>query len=134
MRTMAQRRAKYALEKVLHSMRRISDKDKFSSFTAGAPAMILQNGFGQTLAFWLAKGTKNGRIDDNDKHIILLDIVKDWLSYQHEDVKNCFVKEKDRTKLLHELMSMTQKDYLTVQNEALALLEWVKRFANADLV
>lgn len=97
--------------------------------------MILQNGFGQTLAFWLVKGTdKDGRIKKNDKHIELFDIVKDWLSYQNADVKNIFAKEKDKTKLMNELMSMTQKDYLVAQNEALALLEWVKRFANADLI
>jgi CRISPR-associated protein Cmr5 len=97
--------------------------------------MILQNGFGQTLAFWLAKGTdKDGHMKNNDKHVELYDFVKDWLSYHHDDVGNIFVKEKDRTKLITELMSMTQKDYLVAQNEALALLEWVKRFANADML
>jgi CRISPR-associated protein Cmr5 len=28
---------------------------------------------------------------------------------------------------------MEQREYLKNQNETLALLEWVKRFANADL-
>jgi len=143
MRTMEQKRAKFALEQVLRIMKKIEEKKDgqekakkdFRSFSAGAPSMILQNGFGQTLAFWLVKGTdKDGRIKKNDKHIELFDIVKDWLSYQNADVKNIFAKEKDKTKLMNELMSMTQKDYLVAQNEALALLEWVKRFANADLI
>lgn len=133
MRTMAQKRAKFALDKVLQSMRLISDKDKFASFVAGAPAMILQNGFGQTLAFWLTKGTKNGRIDDNDKHIILFDIVKDWLSFRDKDIRNNFASTGERVALMHEISDMDQNQYHSVQNETLAILEWVKRFANADL-
>ncbi|SEM58705.1 CRISPR-associated protein Cmr5 [Syntrophus gentianae] len=129
MRTMTQKRAEYALERVLS----IKDKKDFQSFSAGAPSMVLQNGFGQTLAFWLAKGTKDGKIKENDKHIELFDIVKDWLSLEREDIHNHFTKEKDRTRLMKELAGMDQLQYLAAQNETLALLEWVKRFANADL-
>ena len=70
MRTLAQKRAEYALKETLASRTKV-DKDKFKSFTAGAPAMILQNGFGQALSFWLAKG--------KPEHIILLDILTRWL-------------------------------------------------------
>ena len=94
--------------------------------------MILQNGFGQTLAFWLAKGTKEDN-KKNDKHIELFDMVKDWLSLKRNDIDNQFTTEKDRTKLMKELTTMEQRRYLSAQNETLALLEWVKRFANADL-
>jgi CRISPR-associated protein Cmr5 len=127
---MAQKRAKYALDKVLEVTKNKDEKAKkeFKSFSAGAPSMILQNGFGQTLAFWLAKGT-----DKNDKHIELFDIVKEWLSYKEGDVNNTFVNPKDRKGLIYELSSMDQQAYLDAQREALALLEWVKRFASADL-
>jgi len=128
MRTMAQKRAEFALKKVLL----VQDKD-FKSFSAGTPSMILQNGFGQTLAFWLAKGTKDGKLKDHDKHIEMFDMVKDWLSLKKGDVDNCFVNETDRTKLIMELSTMDQRSYLAAQKETLALLEWVKRFANADL-
>ncbi|MCG2740709.1 MAG: type III-B CRISPR module-associated protein Cmr5 [Syntrophaceae bacterium] len=130
MRTMAQKRAEYALERVLL----IKDKKDFRSFSAGAPSMILQNGFGQTLSFWLAKGTsKDGKMKENDKHIELFDVVKNWLSLKTKDINNNFANEKDRTKLMKELTTMEQRQYLSAQNETLALLEWVKRFANADL-
>ena len=129
MRTMAQKRAEFALARVLF----IKDKKDFQSFSAGAPSMILQNGFGQTLAFWLAKGTKDSKIKDNDKHVELFDMVKDWLSLKTKDINNSFTNEKDRTKLMKELTTMDQRQYLSAQNETLALLEWVKRFANADL-
>lgn len=135
MRTMAQKRAEYALEQVLKVMNEKDEKSRndFKSFSAGAPSMILQNGFGQALAFWLAKGTKDGRRKETDKHIELFDMVKNWLSLKTKDFNNTFAKEKDRTKLMQELLAMDQRQYLTAQNETLALLEWIKRFANADL-
>ena len=132
--TMAQKRAGYALERVLAVTNGKSEKEKkeFKAFSSGAPSMILQNGFGQTLAFWLAKGTKEDN-KKNDKHIELFDMVKDWLSLKRNDIDNQFTTEKDRTKLMKELTTMEQRRYLSAQNETLALLEWVKRFANADL-
>ncbi len=130
MRTLAQKRAEYALEKVLL----VKNKKDFRPFVAGAPAGILQNGLGQTLAFWLAKGTnKDGKIKEDDKHIELFDIVKDWMSWQRNDVHNNFAQERDRMVFVKELSKMKLHKYLAVQNETLALLEWVKRFAAADL-
>ena len=135
MRTLGQKRAEYALEKVLAIP---GDKKKdFKSFSAGAPSMILQNGFGQALAFWLAKGTdKELNIKEEDKHVVLFDMIWQWLSYEKNDVKNEFV-EKDkavtRTDFIKQLSGMDQSKYLSAQKETLALLEWVKRYANAEL-
>ena len=135
MRTLGQKRAEYALEKVLDIP---ADKKKdFKSFSAGAPSMILQNGFGQALAFWLSKGTdKELKIKEDDKHITLFDMIWKWLYYEKDDVKNEFVdkdKAKTRTEFIGGLSKMDQDKYLAAQKETLALLEWVKRYANAGL-
>jgi CRISPR-associated protein Cmr5 len=119
MKMIAQERAKYALEKVLSIT---CDKKEFKSFSAGAPAMILQNGFGQSLAFWLAKG--------KDKHIELFGMVTDWLKKNDE---KCFGGCNHPKDYLQKISEMEQADYLRNQSESLALLEWVKRYANADL-
>ncbi len=116
MRTIGQERASYALEKVLNLK---CDRKDFKSFSAGVPSMILQNGFGQVLAFLLAKGT--------DKHIVMFEIIKEWL------VRNHLAQGEDKEKFVRSLNNMSQQDYLMAQNEALKLLEWVKRYANADL-
>ncbi len=129
MRTIAQKRAAFALKRVLA----VSDRKEFKPFSAGAPSMILQNGLGQTMAFWLAKGTKEVGINQKDKHIELFDTVKDWLSLSSGDVHNRFTTATDRTGFIQELTAMDLARYLAAQNETLALLEWVKRFANADL-
>lgn len=122
MNTMAQRRAKFALHQVLEITKNKDEKAKkeFKSFAAGAPAMILQNGFGQTLAFWLAR--------DTDKHRALFGTVVKWLTEE-----NSFLSQRDKFQFINDLYSVEQEKYLTAQNEALALLEWVKRFASADL-
>jgi len=126
MRTLGQKRAAYALDEVLNN--RCGNPKEFKTFCAGAPSVILQNGFGQALAFWYAKGQK-GR---NDKHQVLLDIIMKWLCLKNGDVKNAFISPCETAKeMVLALATMQQHQYLTAQKETLALLEWVKRYANA---
>jgi len=135
MRTLGQKRAEFALAEILKVQDESLKKD-FKNFSAGAPAMILQNGVGQALAFWIAKATdKNLKIKTNDKHYVLFKIVMDWLAYEKGDIKNTFVKKKPNTpkEFLEEISTLPQDKYLTAQKETLALLEWVKRYANAGL-
>ncbi|MFZ2398353.1 MAG: type III-B CRISPR module-associated protein Cmr5 [Smithella sp.] len=122
MRTIAQKRAEYALQKTLET-KRLIDSEKLKSFSAGAPSMILQNGFGQTIAFWLAKGKA--------EHMALFRILTEWLkSTDSRNFGNC----QQPADYVQRLAAMEQGDYLRCQSETLALLEWVKRFANADML
>jgi len=117
--TLAQRRSLFALDKV----RDASKIDKFDKLTLGLPAMILQNGFGQTLAFLLAKAKGN----EKDHHTAAFDIITSWLETTH------ILKKRDRAEVMKEISQMPQSEYLRAQEEALAILEWVKRYANANL-
>ena len=128
MRTLGQKRAAFALQQVIES--KLNNPKEFKTFCAGAPSVILQNGFGQALAFWYSKG--KGKSDN--KHQVLLDIIMKWLTYKEGDVKNDFIKSCQTTKeMVKALSEMSQQEYLTAQGETLALLEWVKRYANALL-
>lgn len=125
MRTLGQKRAEYALEIVLAAR----GVEKFDSLAAGAPSMILQNGFGQTMAFWASKG---GEEPSKLKYFKLFDAVKNWLSLNRGDIQNNFIKPTNsREDFLLALSSLDQTEYLAAQNEALKLLEWIKRYANA---
>ncbi len=119
MRTMGQKRAEFALKKILEIPK--DKKDKFKPFSAGAPSMILQNGFGQALAFWISKG--------KDEHMTMFKIVKEWLC-QNNLAKG---QSDDKSEFIGDISRMEQSEYLTAQKETLALLEWVKRYANAGL-
>lgn len=128
MRTLGQKRAAFALDAVLNNS--CGNPKEFKTFCAGAPSVILQNGFGQALAFWYAKG-KDKR---EDKHQVLLNIIMTWLCLNDGDVRNEFIKVCATPQdMVRTLATMDQKQYLAAQKETLALLEWVKRYANAIL-
>ncbi|MFH0824778.1 MAG: type III-B CRISPR module-associated protein Cmr5 [Pseudomonadota bacterium] len=124
-RTLAQERSSFALKEVGKINQ--AGGDKFAKLTAGLPAMVLQNGFGQALAFLLAKGTKDGRPRPGDRHLLVFDIIAAWLKQQR------IIVDAAPSKAMGELSKMNQKDYLRAQDEALAVLEWVKRYAGAGL-
>jgi CRISPR-associated protein Cmr5 len=115
MRTLNQERSEYALKNILDK-----GKNDYTAFLAGTPSMILKNGFGHTLAFWLSKG--------KGQHKFAFDVVQNWL------IDKGFIEsEKDNKSFLLKLSKCEQKDYLSAQKEALLLLEWVKRYAQAFL-
>ncbi len=123
MQTLGQKRAAYALQKIIEKIghKEKDFKKEFKSLAAGIPSMILMNGFGQALAFIKTK--------NDEKYKIIFEITKEWLR------QNSFVEspENDRQFLLS-IADMDQKKYLTAQKEALALLEWVKRYAAMEAV
>jgi CRISPR-associated protein Cmr5 len=121
MKTLSQERADFALKKVLEKTK----EEKFATFSAGAPSVILQNGFGQAMAFWYAKA--NDKKGNKDEHKIMTDIIEEWSRKRFPGLFN----EGDSRVFLENLMKMEQRDYHKVQNETIKLLEWVKRFANA---
>ena len=114
--TLGQQRAAYCLGK----LDKISCKrEDFKPFSAGLPAMILQNGFGQTLAFLLAKGKTH--------HTAGFEIISDWL------IQRNLLLPGSKLEILKQISSMEQVKYLQAQKETLAMLEWLKRYANAAL-
>lgn len=126
MRTLGQERAEYALNEVLKN----KEIDKLKSFSAGAPTVILQNGFGQAMAFWLSKS--NNKDNNKDKFKFIIDSTREWLT------KKDFIKLENDTpenvtdeKFILKLSEISQKEYLAAQKEALMLLEWIKRYASA---
>lgn len=118
MRTLGQQRAQFCLEQLEAVPAAL--REEFKPFSAGLPAMILQNGFGQSLAFLQAKG--------KDKHKQGFSIITSWL------VQCKIVSDAPRdVEILMQISSMDQKNYLHAQKETLAMLEWLKRYANAEL-
>jgi CRISPR-associated protein Cmr5 len=114
MRTNGQERAEFVLSKISG----IKIDKKFKSFTAGAPTVILQNGFGQAMAFWLSKG--------EEKHKFVFESVKDWLIK-----KGIVVSNSEDVEFVKKLSTIEQSEYLAAQKEALMLLEWIKRYTAA---
>jgi len=128
MRTLSQKRSEYALKKVLEYIndKNQKAKEEFASFISGTPSQILQNGFGQSLAFWFSKSK------GKDKYNFILEAIKEWLSLDENDIKNNFIPPSNTIKdFIKNISTLDQKKYLSAQKETLKLLEWIKRYAQA---
>lgn len=115
--TIQQQRAKFALEAVEADRIRLSPKEQseYRSYASELPAMIHMNGLGQAAAFYKSKG------GTRDK---LYQLLSRWLTdngqpYQQWD------------DLLKGITQADQQAYRLAQTEAMALMDWVKKFAKA---
>jgi CRISPR-associated protein Cmr5 len=118
---LALQRAKHALEAV--DSLQGADIGKYVSYVKGLPANILRSGLGQAMAMEKA-GAKTDK-----GHGILYAHIDNWLTADRPNAPY-----RNRTgQLLHAIVNNDQDKYLRAQAEALAYLEWLKKFAVAFL-
>jgi CRISPR-associated protein Cmr5 len=117
--TLQQKRAAHAwkcIEKVQAGIQK-----KYGSLVRGLPALIQSDGLGQTLAFLKAKDKNKG----NTEHIEAYTNISNWISIEFG------VTYKQGETLLEWLLTQETPMYRRVTAEALAYLNWLKRFAEA---
>jgi CRISPR-associated protein Cmr5 len=121
-RSLEQQRAQAAWEAVA----RVKGRDYATEYRAlamSAPSDMQVNGLGQTLAFWHAKG--KDKINTSE-HARLFADVSDWVRGR--------LGVRDADHLLTWITeTATTNDYRRATVEAMALLAWTKRFAEAEL-
>ena len=100
---------------------------KFDSYVERLPATIVINGLGQAMALELAISRlgKTDRKPDEQAHELLYCIVESWL-------QECGICPKG-TSLMEKIVNSSQEDYIRIQYEALAYLDWLKMFTQAYL-
>ena len=114
--TKEQERAKAAWE----CIEKHSDKlENYETVVSAAPAMIQNNGLGQTVEFYSAK---NGQYYVDDLAYWLL---MKYKGEQKERSKNL------RLELIETLHSCSSEEYRFYTEEAMAFTGWLKRFASA---
>lgn len=134
-KTMEQTRARFALEFINSRKNEKTDetdeKDRLATLIQKAPVQILQNGLGQVLAFLLAD---NGGKKDNDIKASgrLYDKLQEWLCGELSENRPCRVYPVSGN-LIDQLTEGDRFAYLRAQEETLALLNWMKKFAEAWL-
>ena len=95
--------------------------EKYALLAKSAPVMILTNGLGQTLAFFISKS--NGRNEYN----LLYNHLNKWL-----DDNIPWTPNEDRgDDLVEKVINENSQIYRMATDETLAFLSWVKRFATA---
>lgn len=114
-------RARYAFETVENFVKNNQAKSKeYRSYVKKLPAMIQVNGLGQTLAFCYAKG---------DQYRNLFDQIEGWIKEKQPDLLKRY-SEDNKTDFMQIVVSMNSNDYRIISNEVLALLDWMRRFAD----
>ncbi|GAP08579.1 CRISPR-associated protein, Cmr5 family [Anaerolinea thermolimosa] len=115
-RSLEQKRASHAYDAISRA-RQKGVKD-LKSLARNAPASIQSNGLGQTLAFWKAKKEVH--------HLTLYNDLSGWLKKQLHIDENRDLLEWIAT-------TASSLHYRQATAEALAYLNWYKRFAEAEL-
>jgi len=119
MQTPQQQRARFALEHVQGAARALLPKEQaeYKSYAKNLPFMIHTCGLGQAAAFFCSKGAIHGK---------LYTVLSTWLVGEGQVYRG----EKD---LLGALTAGTMEAYFAAQVEAMEIMEWVSKFADAFL-
>jgi CRISPR-associated protein Cmr5 len=119
MPSLDQERAAYAWAKVQKC-----SKD-YENLAKAAPALIMNNGLMQTLAFFRAKGKEH--------HIRLNEHLCEWLGKRFRGVAHFPVNDRnpDFESIMPALHHAEPLIYRRATEEALAVLRWIRQFASA---
>ncbi len=118
MQTIQQLRAKNALEKV-QALVPLNEGAKLKARAAELPFMIHANGLGPTAAFFRSKGDKDG-------YDHLYRVLNQWLCSTGQPFAG-------QPELMNAITQADMTTYRLAQAEAMAYLDWVKKFALAYL-
>lgn len=110
--TLDQQRAAYAWQGVQGCTK------EYVNLAKAAPALIMNNGLMQTLAFYESKGKPH--------HQQLAKHLSGWLHQQNH------VTASDFNAVMTSLQSTESSRYRQATEEALALLRWIRQFAAAE--
>jgi CRISPR-associated protein Cmr5 len=125
MQTKEHKRSQFALEQIKKEFDDSVVKDT-ANFIVGMPTMILTNGIGQSLAFLLSKKGEDSESEEKLKYDKVFRIIQSWLQTEIDELKTDNKKE-----FLEKMAGLDQGVYLKAQREALAILQWLKRYARA---
>ena len=131
MKTLEQERASYAYSKISQIAELDEDvQEKYHSYVRSAPALILTNGLGNALAYYLSKAkvsdeeieSKVGGLKGRERAYAELYLhMVEWL------------KRRGYGDLKWLVNTATSLEVFQATKEVIALLNWMKRFADAML-
>lgn len=121
--TVQQQRAQFAWEQVADVPANL--RAPYLGAVRAAPAMVIGNGLGPTLAFQLAKG---------GAYKALYEQLEIWLCDRKQSVlPSAGQTPPGKNRLVQRLLAQDSAHYRRATVETLALLEWLKRFAEATI-
>ncbi|MDA3787210.1 MAG: type III-B CRISPR module-associated protein Cmr5 [Desulfobacula sp.] len=120
-----QKRSDFALNSLIRLEQTHSIEKEFANFIVGTPTMILENGFAQTMAFLLSKCAGELKEPFTNKYYFTFQTIAGWSQEINNNIP------KDHRAFFTAVSNLEQREYLMVQEEALKMLQWLKRYARA---
>jgi len=102
---------------------KLDKKKEYKSYVKKMPMLIQTNGLGAAIAFAFAKGSKDSQPNLQNPWGLLYSQIEEWLKERGFKI--------DQNKLAKWLTSIESPEYRRATIEVLALLNWLKRFADA---
>jgi len=128
-RTLEQKRARYAWDCIseLKNNKDNEVKKKYRSYVKDASALIQINGLGNVLAFYRSK-IKRGESDpspDGMAYSFLYNHINGWIKEKASEINDAleWITSENTSSM----------DVFRITMEVISLLEWLKRFAEAEL-
>ncbi|MBD2132625.1 type III-B CRISPR module-associated protein Cmr5 [Sphaerospermopsis sp. FACHB-1094] len=114
-------RAALAWDKICQVKKNPSEnfQKKYGSLARKMPTLIQVNGLAQTLAFLKAKAK------ENDHQILMFKNLSEWILNRFNLGTGDLLSDH--------ILKMDSQRYRLITNESLAFLQWLKRFAEAEL-
>ncbi|MFO1322241.1 MAG: type III-B CRISPR module-associated protein Cmr5 [Burkholderiales bacterium] len=118
--TLDQLRARYAWDVAAKARRDSRNFENYRNLAKGAPALIMGNGLMASLAFW---ASRTGTAQHAAKQ--LGEDLRGWLNQRK------VLKTLDFQGAMQGFMAMESSRYMEATDEALAMLRWLRQFADA---
>lgn len=124
-KTLEQKRAKSAWDEI-QEIKKESFQSEYASWAKKLPVLVLTNGLGQTLAFLKSKSNGDSRTAKAQGR--LLETLNGWLL-----TPPTFKWENNNPDILQRIVESSSDTYRLATMEALAFLNWLRRFAEGYL-
>ncbi len=130
MRDLDQQRAAFAWARVEQARNELGDGyGDYKNLAKAAPALIMNNGLMQTLAFFWSKGNEHDpkKLERNglDHHDLLRRDILEWLGRQ-------FGMPRDYMQMMNAMFRADSEQYRLATGETMHLLRWLRQFADSS--
>ncbi len=121
--TLDQQRAQFAWDCATQARQSISQFSDYKNLAKGAPALIMGNGLMPAIAFYESR---------NKPHTSVLERnVLAWLAIRFKDDRAFQPIPRDYKTAMEKLLKADSEFYMRATDEALAMLKWLRQFADA---
>ncbi len=125
MRDLDQQRAAFAWRRVEEAKRALGGGySDYKNLAKAAPALIMNNGLMQTLAFFWSKGNEHEK-KGVDHHDLLRRDILEWLGQQ-------FGMPRDYMAMMNAMFLADSEQYRLATEETMHLLRWLRQFADSS--